>query len=163
MAHSNPETIASSKSSARDVTRAPKWAAWLCRICFAIVFVVKVHCALGYVISPSDFAGGFQLSGVEGAVAVQGIGIAFLMWNATYPLFIVSPQRFRVLGFVVLAQQIIGLIGESAIYFCLPSGFAQLAGSINRFIAFDAFGLIIMATSFIVFLLCISRSNREHL
>lgn len=146
----------------RNGELAPKWSAWLCRICFAIVFVVNVHCALGYVISPSDFAGGFQLSGVEGAVAVQGIGITFLMWNVTYPLFIVSLQRFRVLGFVVLAQQIIGLVGESAIYFGLPSGFAQLAGSINRFIAFDAFGLIIMATSFIVFLLCISRSNREH-
>lgn len=162
MAHSNPESIASSKSSARDVTRAPKWAAWLCRICFAIVFVVNVHCALGYVISPSDFAGGFQLSGAEGAVAVQGIGIAFLMWNATYPLFIVSPQRFRVLGFVVLAQQIIGLIGECAIYFGLPSGFAQLAGSINRFIEFDAFGLIIMTVSFIIFCVLAKRGHTQR-
>lgn len=163
MARSNSESITNTKSFAKDAVYAPKWAAWLCRICFAIVFVVNVHCALGYVISPSDFAGGFQLSGVEGAVAVQGIGIAFLMWNATYPLFIVSPQRFRVLGFVVLAQQIIGLVGESVIYLNLPAGFTQLAESINRFIAFDAFGLVIMAISFIMLLLCISRSNREHL
>lgn len=161
MAHSNPESITTSKSLAKDITRAPKWSAWLCRICFTIVFVVNVHCALGYVISPSDFAGGFQLSGVEGAVAVQGIGIAFLMWNATYPLFIVSPQRFRVLGFVVLAQQIIGLVGESAIYLNLPAGFAQLAESINRFIAFDAFGLVIMTFSFVIFCAFTRRKRAE--
>lgn len=158
MKPSNTEDIAS-KGTAKSIRHAPQWAVWLCRACFTIVFVVNVHCALGYVISPSDFAGGFQLSGVEGAVAVQGIGIAFLMWNATYLLFIVSPQRFCVLGFIVLAQQIIGLVGESAIYLSLPAGFAQLAESINRFIAFDAFGLIIMTISFII--LCVLMNRKR--
>lgn len=29
-----------------------------------------------------------------GAAAVQGLGVAFLMWNATYPAVIVSPRAF---------------------------------------------------------------------
>lgn len=135
-------------------------AAWVCRVCFALVFVVNVQCAFSYIFMPESFAGGFQLSGVEGAVAVRGIGIAFLMWNATYPAFIVHPQRFRVLGVVILFQQMIGLVGESMIYLGLPGfGYAQLAHSIARFIVFDAVGLVLMALSFVV--LCASTRNRS--
>lgn len=144
-------------------------ATWVCRICFALVFLVNIHCALSYVFMPESFAGGFQLSGVPGMVAVQGIGIAFLMWNATYPAFIVNPRRFKVVGVVILVQQIIGLVGESAIYlglksavpFMLPgagdvvisAAYSQLAESILRFIQFDALGLIIMGVSF-AYLFC---------
>lgn len=131
------------------MVRAVCIATWVCRVCFTIVFVVNMQCALNYVFFPESFIGGFQLSGVEGAVAVQGIGIAFLMWNATYPVFIVSPQRFKVLGIIVLVQQTVGLAGESAIFLNLPAtGYAQLSESIVRFIQFDAFGFILMLVSF---------------
>lgn len=134
-------------------------AVWACRVCFALVFIVNIQCALSYVVMPESFTGGFQLSGVPGVVAVQGIGVAFLMWNATYPAFIVSPQRFKTLGIVVVVQQIIGLVGESAILLNLPLvGYAQLAESILRFILFDALGLIIMATS-LVFLFFVFRRS----
>ena len=129
-------------------------AAWVCRVCFTFVFVVNVHCALSYVLFPRDFMGGFQLSGIEGVVAIQGIGIAFLMWNATYPAFIVKPQRFIVLGWVILAQQVIGLVGESSIYLSLPAGNVELAHSIGSFIMFDSLGLVLMAISFIALLVC---------
>lgn len=123
-------------------------AVWACRVCFALVFIVNIQCALSYVVMPESFTGGFQLSGIPGVVAVQGIGVAFLMWNATYPAFIVSPLRFKTLGIVVVIQQIIGLVGESVILLDLPSmGYAQLAESISRFILFDALGLVIMAAS----------------
>lgn len=137
-------------------------ALWACRVCFALVFVVNIQCAFSYVFTPESFTGGFQLSGVEGMVAVQGIGVAFLMWNATYPAFIVSPQRFRALGVIILFQQVIGLIGESAIYLSLPEfGHAQLAHSIMRFIVFDAAGLVLMALSFIALCL-VSRNKGSH-
>lgn len=138
----------------RDAGVVLKGATWFCRACFAIVFIVNVQCAFGYVIAPDNFTGGFQLSGIEGAAAVQGLGIAFLMWNATYPAFIVSPLRFRVLGIIVLVQQMIGLIGESMLYFSLPVGYAQLSQSILRFIQFDAVGLILMLISFVALCVC---------
>ena len=121
---------------------------------------MNVQCALSYVFMPESFVSGFQLSGVPGVVAVQGIGIAFLMWNVTYPAFITNPKRFTVLGVVILVQQVIGLVGESALLACLPADllYASLAQSILRFIQFDAFGLAIMLASF-VFLLYASKTS----
>lgn len=112
-----------------------------------VVFFWNVLCALQFVVAPQDYMGAYGLSGVEGAAALRGLGIAFLMWNATYPAFIINPQRFRVLGWVVLAQQIIGLGGESLIFFTLPGFTSVLAGSILRFMVFDAAGLILIAVA----------------
>lgn len=151
----------SSSTAIPHTPRSVRVSIWTCRVCFAIVFVVNVQCALGYAINPAVFMAGFQLGDFQGAVAVQGLGIAFLMWNATYPAFIVNPQRFKVLGVVILIQQVIGLIGESAIYFSLPAaGFAQLAQSIERFIAFDALGLVLMAASFCI--MCLVAKKRDR-
>ena len=49
---------------------------------------------------------------------------------------------------VVLVQQAIGLVGETAILLGLPGGHKMLAASILRFIAFDAAGLVLMAAAF---------------
>ena len=119
-------------------------AIWAIRIAFALVLAVNVQCALQFVFTPSDFAAAYELEGVPGEAAVRGLGIAFLMWNATYPAFIAAPRRFPVLGWVILAQQAIGLVGESALLFGLPAGHDMLAESVTRFIAFDAAGLAIM-------------------
>ena len=123
---------------------------WIVRICFTFVFVVNVHCALSYIINPAAFAPGFDLPLETGSVAVAGMGVAFLMWNATYPAFIVSPKRFTILGWVILIQQIIGLVGETIIYFSLTASSHMAAMSIQRFIAFDALGLVLMGISFLV-------------
>ena len=90
----------------------------------------------------------FEVAGVPGAAAVQGLGIAFLMWNATYPAVIASPLRFRAVAVIVLVQQAIGLAGESWLRFGLPAGHAALSASIERFILFDAAGLVLMAAAF---------------
>lgn len=132
----------------RGNPRSARAAAVLVRIAFAIVFVVNVQCAVSFVLQPDAYAPAYELSGTAGAVAVQGLGIAFLMWNATYPAVIANPRRFRALGAVVLAQQAIGLAGESWIRLSLPDGHAMLAASIERFVAFDAFGLVLMAATF---------------
>ncbi len=134
-------------------------AAWACRVCFALVFAMNVQCAFSYIFMPESFLGGFQLSGVVGAVAVQGIGVSLLLLNATYTAFLVLPQRFRALGAIILFQQAIGLVGESMIYLSLPEfGYAQLAHSIARFIVFDAIGLVLMTLSFVA--LCTITRNR---
>lgn len=136
LAHSEQE------KNARDV---PAVAA---RIAVALVFALNVQCALQFVLWPEAFAGAYELSGVAGEAAVRGLGVAFLMWNATYPAVIASPRRFRALYVVVLVQQAIGLVGETAILLGLPGGHEVLAASILRFIAFDAAGLILMAAAF---------------
>lgn len=132
-----------SKTKPRDL---PAIAA---RIAVALVFALNVQCALQFVLWPASFAGAYELSGVAGEAAVRGLGVAFLMWNATHPAVIASPRRFRSLYVVVIAQQTIGLIGESAILLSLPTGHEILAESIQRFIAFDATGLVIMVAAFV--------------
>ena len=106
------------------------------------------------------FAGGFELAGVPGAAAVRGLGVAFLMWNATYPPVIANPRRFRALFAVVLVQQAVGLAGESWILLSLPVGHAALAASIIRFIAFDAAGLVLMAAALAWLVLADRRARR---
>lgn len=130
------------------------------RLIFAIVFVVNVHCALSFMIDPAAYAGAYELSGVAGEVAVRGIGVAFLMWNATYPLVIVHPARHRALAGVVVAQQVIGLVGESAILLSLPAGHETLAAGIARFIAFDAAGLALMGAAFAWLCAVLAREKR---
>lgn len=147
--------------SAQDGTgkalRSAKIATWLVRLFFAFVFVVNVQCALGFALTPEAYMGAYELAGVPGRVATQGIGIAFLMWNCTYPLVVWQPQRHRALAGVVLVQQAVGLIGESAIRATLPAGHDLLASSIDLFIAFDAVGLVLMAASWGGFLLLEKR------
>lgn len=128
-------------------------AVWAVRIAFSAVFAMNVTCALQFIVVPEAYVGAYGLSGLEGAVALRGLGVAFLMWNATYPAFVVSPERFSVLGWVILAQQAIGLGGEAAILLTLPSGMEALGGSIARFIAFDAAGLVVMGIAFAWFLM----------
>ena len=128
--------------------RSPRAAVIATRVAFALVFAINVQCALSFVMWPDAYAASYELSGVPGAAAVQGLGVAFLMWNATYPAVIVSPRRFRALGVVVIVQQFVGLVGETWILATLPAGHALLSASIERFIAFDALGLVLMAVTF---------------
>ncbi len=88
---------------------------------------------------------------------MRGMGVAFLMWNATYPAFIVRPYRFKPLGAVVLVQQAIGFLGEAFILLSLPGQeFELLSASILRFMAFDGAGLALMA---VAYWLCFRRAS----
>lgn len=131
----------------KGVPRGVRAAQWGVRVAFALVFAANVQCALSFLLQPEAYAPAYELSGVPGAAAVQGLGVAFLMWNATYPAVIASPRRFFALGVVVLAQQAIGLVGEAWIRATLPLGHDVLAAGILRFIVFDALGLALMAVS----------------
>lgn len=136
----------------RKANRLLTAATWLARIALIIVFIVNVQCAVGFIVNPAAFAGAYEQSGVAGNAAMQGMGVVFLMWNATYPMAIVNPDRYSTVFGIVLAQQIVGLIGENAILAGLPAGHEALANSIQAFINFDAFGLIIMGATFIALL-----------
>lgn len=132
-----------------------KRAVYTARFFFTLVFLINVQCALQFIITPEQFIGAYELKGTSGEIALQGLGIAFLIWNTTYPLFILKPQRYHALGGIILAQQIIGLVGESALLASLLSagtGHALLISSIQRFVAFDAAGLVLMSASFIYLL-----------
>lgn len=115
------------------------------RIAFALVFAVNVQCALSFIVWPEAYLSAYELQGVSGVVVVQGIGVAFLMWNVTYPFVIIDPRKYWIVARIVLVQQVVGLIGESYILWTLPARHEVLGASIERFIAFDAAGFVLMA------------------
>lgn len=121
---------------------------WFARLAVGAVFLLNVQCALQFILWPGRYTAGFELAGVPGEAAVRGLGITFLMWNATYPLVLWDPRRHRALFAVVLAQQLIGLAGETWLLLTLPAGHDALAASITRFTVFDGAGLLVMAAAF---------------
>ena len=123
---------------------------WVARVLVALVFFINVQCALQFVIWPDAYTGAYQLEGASASAVVQSIGICFLMWNATYPPVIARPERYRVLFCVVVAQQVIGLAGESMLYAGLGPELSILASSVMRFIVFDAVGLLFLAVALVV-------------
>jgi len=129
-------------------------AIWFARIAVAIVFFLNVMCAVQFVTWPESYAPSYGLPPTpESYAMVAGLGVAFLMWNVTYPAVIASPTRFRALFVVVLCQQLIGLVGESWILWQLVGaglGGSLMAGGILRFIIFDAGGLVLMLAAFIM-------------
>ena len=121
---------------------------WPARFIVGAVFVLNVSCALAFLLRPDRYAPGFELTEVQGRIMVQAIGILFLMWNATYPLVVIHPHRYRTLFAVVLAQQAIGVVGETWLLTTLPVGHPALWTTGVRFIIFDGLGLIGMGILF---------------
>ncbi len=134
---------------------------WLVRLALALVFVLNVSCAFAFIARPWLYTPGFELSGVAGETLVRGLGILFLMWNATYPLALVHPWRYRWLFAIVLVQQAIGLLGEAWLLWALPAGHAALAASGRRFVAFDGAALALMLASFGALALAGRHSRRQ--
>lgn len=123
---------------------------WISRLLVSAVFAVNLYCIIVFICYPQDFIRAYELSGVPGIAALQGLGVAFLMWNVTYPLVIVQPQKQRVVFAIVLVQQTVGLIGETVILLNLADGYRLLASNILRFIVFDAAGLVLLAVAFLL-------------
>jgi hypothetical protein len=121
---------------------------WFARITVGAVFLMNVTCALAFILQPESYSPGFEVAGVPGMIYVQGMGILFLMWNATYPLVIFHPIRYRALFVVVLIQQAIGFVGETWLWLTLPAGHSTLRATGLRFMIFDGIGLIAMAVAY---------------
>ncbi len=127
---------------------AASWKNVVARLLILAVFIINITCALQFVLRPEVFTAAYQLTGPGAAAAVQGMGVVFAMWNATYPPVFLKPEKHRTLFCVMIAQQLTGLVGESWILFGLGAGQAVLAASIERFIAFDAGGLAVLLIAF---------------
>jgi hypothetical protein len=134
-------------------------ATWLTRMAVGFVFAVNLNCALAFILQPQKYAPGFEIDSVPGKVAVQGFGILFLMWNATYPPVILHPNKNRRLYWIILSQQVIGVIGETWLWLQLPAGHAALAATGLRFILFDGLGLVLMGAA--LALLCMALASRK--
>lgn len=119
------------------------------RMALGLVLAANLSAAIPYVLDPAAYASAFELGGAPGAAMVRGLGILFLMWNVTYLPVIVDPVRQRTVFGIVLAQQVIGLAGESWILASLPPGHAVLAASGLRFLAFDTAGLMLLLAAFL--------------
>ncbi len=133
---------------------------WFARLAVGFVFAVNLNCALAFILQPEKYSPGFEISGVPGKAAVQGFGILFLMWNVTYPPVILQPNKHRTLFWVVLSQQTIGVLGESWLWFQLPTGHAALSATGLRFILFDGFGLVLMGLALLLLSL-VQRSKYQ--
>ncbi len=125
-------------------------ASWFARFAVGLVFAMNVACALSFVLQPQNYSVAFELSGLSGKIVVRAFGILFLMWNATYPPVLVQPNTQRTLFAVILAQQAIGVVGETWMWLELPAGHPALQATGLRFIVFDGLGLLVMGAAYVL-------------
>jgi hypothetical protein len=111
---------------------------------------MNVTCAIDFILRPERYIAGFEVSGAGGEAIVQGFGILFLMWNATYPPVIWRPDRQLTLFAVILVQQLIGVVGESWLYLNIPAVHVALRATGLRFIVFDELGLLLMSAAYLL-------------
>lgn len=136
--------------AAKQTDRAHRAAPWIARALVAAVFAMNVQCALQFIVAPAAYAPAYQVEGPGALAFVQTVGILFLMWNAAYLPVIAQPGRHRACFAVILAQQVLGLAGETALRAGMGPDLAALSASIARFTAFDAAGLVLLAVAFFV-------------
>lgn len=127
--------------------QAKSTAAWIIRLLVALVLAVNLSAAVPFVLRPARYAPGFELAGVAGEVLVRSIGLLFVMWVVPYLPAIWNPARHRVCLPVIVAQQLIGLTGELWMWWALPAGHAALRATGQRFILFDAVGLVLLSAA----------------
>ncbi len=136
----------------------PALADWVTRAAVGAVFLMNIWCAATFLGRPEDFTGSFEVGGAPGRAIVQAFGILFLMWNATYPAVIWRPRNHHALFAVIVAQQVIGLAGETWLALSMPLGHPALWATGVRFILFDGAGLALMLLAYLVLL----RSNASR-
>ncbi len=119
----------------------------LARFLIAIVFIMNVQAAFMFLFWPARYISAYELTGAVGEALLRGMGVLFLMWNVPYAVALWHPERYRLALFMALVMQAIGLVGETLIYFTLPSLHEVARSSIARFILFDGLGLISLLTA----------------
>ncbi|MEA4910333.1 MAG: hypothetical protein VB089_22115 [Anaerolineaceae bacterium] len=133
-----------------EVEKVSKRNIWLARVLILMVLAWNVQCAGVFILSPEDYAPGFELSGVPGAVMVRSMGILFLMWNVPYLWAAVHPGRHCISLYEAIIMQAIGLFGETWMNVELGGGHPILSTTGWRFILFDGTGLALLALAALV-------------
>jgi len=108
----------------------------------ALVLFFNLQAAMAFILNPGAYTAGFEASGVAGEKIVQGMGILFLMWNVPYVFALVHPIHHRISLIQAVIMQAIGVIGETVLRLTLLPGHRALELTAERFILFDAAGLI---------------------
>ncbi|HWR65283.1 MAG TPA: hypothetical protein VN364_04140 [Bellilinea sp.] len=114
------------------------------RVLIGLVLFFNLQAAILFILNPAAYAAGFEVSGVAGEKIVQGMGILFLMWNVPYVFALVHPVRYRTSLIQAVIMQAIGVIGETVLRLTLTPGHQALETTANRFILFDAAGLLVL-------------------
>jgi len=117
---------------------------WISRLLIGLVTAWNLQAAFAFIFTPGRFVSAYELSRIPGEAAIRGVGVLFLMWNVPYLFALKDPVRYRLALTLSLLMQLTGLIGETYIYFTLPTGHDLLGSSILRFIAFDGAGLVLL-------------------
>jgi hypothetical protein len=120
---------------------------WICRILIGLVVIDNLQAACLFLFFPDGIALSFDLAGPSGRTAIQSIGILFLMWCVPYIFALVHPIRYRVSHIEACIMQTIGLVGEVFLLLYLPGSMVFTPASLQRFIFFDAGGLILLLLS----------------
>ena len=121
---------------------------WIAHLLIGLVTAWNLQAAFTFIFSPRGFVHAYELSGTAGEAAIRGFGVLFLMWNVPYLFAVKDPIRYQLALTFALLMQLTGLIGETYIYFTLPTGHVVLGGSILRFIIFDGIGLLILGIAY---------------
>jgi hypothetical protein len=120
---------------------------WFARALIGLVIFVNIQSGFAFILNPDKYLPSYQLVGVPGSTAIQGFGILFLMWSVPYCVALLHPHKYRISLLEAISMQFIGLIGESWILVLLPPHYRVLIKSIQRFITFDAVGLVLLLFS----------------
>ena len=123
---------------------------WLVRILVGLVAGWNLQAALIFMFRPDAYLAGFELNGLPGETALRGVGVLFLMWIVPYLVALWNPIEYRLVLYIALVMQFIGVVGEALILLGLPSEHTVLRTSLLRFIAFDGTGLILLAAGALI-------------
>ncbi len=122
---------------------------WIPRLLIGSVLAWNLQAALVFLFRAEQVAPSFELSGVAGVAAVQGVAVLFLMWNVPYWFAVWNPVKYFLALKLALIMQAIGLIGEYLILINIPVNHLTLRDSINRFVYFDFSGLILISVAWV--------------
>jgi hypothetical protein len=117
---------------------------WTARVLIGLVLLDNFQAAVIFLLFPSRMSPGFDLTGVAGNAAIQGIGLLFLMWCVPYFIATLDPRRHKASFIESIAMQTIALVGESILLALLPTRLPVLTASVQRFISFDGLGLLFL-------------------
>jgi len=123
---------------------------WLMRLLVGIVFLINVQCAAAFLLRPHRYTAGFGLTAGTGPNLVRSLGLLFLMWNVPYAVALINPIKYKTSYLESIVMQAIGLAGEIALLLCAGPVEIAVQQTVMRFIVFDAFGLLLLLSGYIL-------------